>query len=204
MKLKEALNEIGRPFVIEDCSRDNLPEFFKEMGYKIGAEIGPYHGEFTAKFCEAGLKMYAIDPWIAYLGAGRSENKQDKQDTNYDIAKRNLGKYDNCEIIRSYSMDALSKFENNSLDFVYIDGDHRFRYIAEDITEWTNKVKKGGVVSGHDYFNTDPWANNVLCQVKSVVDAYIDAYRIEKFYIFGKLEETKQKNDRFYSWMFIK
>ncbi len=48
-------------------------------------------------------------------------------------------------------MDALEDFEDNSLDFVYIDGDHNFKHISEDIYEWTKKVRSGGIVSGHDY-----------------------------------------------------
>lgn len=204
MILKEALKEKGKPFIVPDCSRDNLPEFFKQMGYILGVEIGPYHGEFTAKFCQVGLEMYAIDPWMAYLGAGRSENRQEKQDANYEIAKKNLAKYQNCYIIKATSMEALENFADSSLDFVYIDADHRFRYIAEDIFEWAKKVRSGGVVSGHDYFNTDPWATNVQCQVKAVVDAYIKVMGIENFYIFGKLDNPQHKNDRYYSWMFIK
>ena len=47
----------GRPVEIPDCSRDELPELFAEIGYKVGAEIGVYKGAFTEKFCNAGLTM---------------------------------------------------------------------------------------------------------------------------------------------------
>lgn len=180
-----------------NISRDELPKLFKDMGLKVGAEIGVYHGEFTKKFCEAGLKMYAIDPWAAYLGAGRSENKTDKQDLNYNIAQKNLSPYPDCKLIRKSSMDALEDFDDQSLDFVYIDGDHRFRYIAEDLTEWYKKVRSGGVISGHDYFCTAPNANNVLCHVKPVVDAFVKTYGLKSFYIIGQ-------NDKTPSWVIIK
>ena len=200
MKLIDAIkNEKGLPFNVPDCSRDNLPEFFKEMNFKIGAEIGTYRGEYTEKFCKVGLTMYAIDPWIGYIGAGRSEQKQDMQDTNFEIAQKRLAPYKDCTLVRKTSMEALADFKNESLDFVYIDGDHRFPYIAEDLYEWYSKVKKGGIISGHDYFCTDPWASNVLCKVGPVVDAFVKAYRIENLYVFGD-----PKKEKALSWMFIR
>lgn len=196
MKLIDAIKQKGRPFTVHDCSRDELPEFFKQMGYKVGAEIGVYHGEFTKKFCEGGLAMYAIDPWMAYLGAGRTENVQEKQDINFEEAKKNLSTYPNCKMIRKISMEALNDFKNESLDFVYIDGDHKFRFIAEDISEWEKKVRHGGVISGHDYFNTNPRATNVICHVGAIVDAFAKIKDWD-FYVFGD-------SDRTLSWMFLK
>ncbi len=206
MKLINAIKLHGSPFTIPDCGRDELPEFFKQMGYKVGAEIGVYKGEFTEKFCKAGLKMYAIDPWLAYVGAGRTQQKQDRQDFLYGHTKRTLAPYPECKIIRKTSFEASKDFKDGSLDFVYIDGDHRFKYIAEDIVEWEKKVRRGGAVSGHDYFCTDPQANNVLCQVGAIVDAFVKAYQIGDFYAFGRSKPLEQeaKNDRYLSWMWIK
>lgn len=206
MKLIDGLKLKGRPAEIPDCSRDDLPEFFVEMGFKAGAEIGIHKGAYTEKFCKAGLKMYAIDPWMAYIGAGRTQQEQARQDFLYGHTQRALAPYKDCTIIRKTSMDALKDFETESLDFVYIDGDHRFPFIAEDIYQWYFKVKKGGIISGHDYFCTDPGANNVICHVKTVVDAFVKTYGIENFYVFGRskpLEEEK-RDDRVLSWMFVK
>ena len=197
MKIKDGLNLQGKPAEIPDCSRDDLPQFFVDMGFTVGAEIGVYRGEFTEKLCKAGLSIYAIDPWMGYYGAGRSERRSEMQNTNYNFALQKLSPFNNCTIIRKTSMDALNDIEAASLDFVYIDGDHRFRYIAEDLSEWSEKVKKGGIVCGHDYFCTSPQANNVIIQVKAVVDAYIGTYQIPNFYVFGKGDKTL-------SWMFIK
>lgn len=206
MKLIDGIKKIGLPYQIPNCSRDELPAFFKEMGYKVGAEIGVFRGEFTKKFCEVDLKMYAVDPWIGYVGAGRSEKVQDKQNINLQHAKKNLAPYPNCKIIRKTSMDAVKDFKDGSLDFVYIDGDHRFKYIAEDIFEWEKKVRSGGAVSGHDYFFTNPRATNVICHVGPVVDAFVKVKGIKNFYVFGRTKPQKKarKNDRTLSWMWIK
>jgi len=207
MYIIDGIKLSGKPAKIPESSRDQLPEFFINMGFKKGAEIGVYRGEFTEEFAEAGLEMYAIDPWIGYVGAGRTEKIQNKQDVNYTHAKDKLSKYKNCTLVRKSSMDALNNFKDGSLDFVYIDGDHRFRFIAEDIVEWYKKVRIGGVVSGHDYFNTPPKATNVICHVKEVVDAFTKAYDIENFYTVGHFaskEKAKTHSDRTLSWMFVK
>jgi hypothetical protein len=208
MKLIDAINNLEgeSPIRIPNTFRCDFPDFLVEMGYKVGAEIGVYKAQFTDLFCKAGLKMYAIDPWKAYAGAGRTQKAQDRQDFLYSHACRVLAPYSNCTIIRKSSMDALSDFKDGSLDFVYIDADHTFRYVAEDIVEWEKKVRKGGIVSGHDYFTTIPEARNVICHVEVIVDAYVRAFNIEKFYIFGKAipGEEKTKDDKYPSWMWIK
>ncbi|MHA2061093.1 MAG: class I SAM-dependent methyltransferase [Candidatus Sifarchaeia archaeon] len=203
MILIDAIKHKDNPFWVPDCPRNDLPRFFVDMGYKVGAEIGVFKGEYTKKFCEVGLKMYAVDPWIGYVGAGRSEKVNNKQNKNFQYAKKTLAPYPNCKIIRKTSMDGVKDFKDGSLDFVYIDGDHRFRYIAEDIFEWEKKVRSGGAVSGHDYFYTNPKANNVICHVGPIVDAFVKVKDIENFYVFGQLKKGG-RNDRTLSWMWIK
>jgi len=201
MKIIEGIKNKGAPFIIPDCSRDDLPEFFKEMGYTVGAEIGVYKGEFTEKFCKAGLKMYAIDPWHSYSGAGRASKDQARQEFLYQHTQRTLTPYNDCTIIRKTSMDAVPWFKDRSLDFVYIDGDHNFKHVAQDIYEWTWKVRLGGVVAGHDYFTTNPRARNLICHVGSVVDAYIKVFGIKNWYIFGR----DDKSDGYaLSWFWIR
>lgn len=182
-------------------SRNNLPKFLVEQGYKVGAEVGVYKGEFTEKFCQAGLKMYAIDPWRAFKGQGRTQQRQERQDFIYGHASRLLAPYD-CTLIRKTSMEALEDFADESLDFVYLDGDHSFLPVAEDIFHWEKKVRKGGVVAGHDYDLTAPHATNTVIHVKPVVDAYCQVFGIDNLYVFGKTGESK--NDNYASWMWIK
>ena len=183
--IKEGLKLKGRPAEIIDCGRDDLPQFFLDQGYKVGAEIGVYKGEYTEKLLSAGLKVYGIDPWLAYgnYNAYRKLQKfQFRQDFLYEHTKRTLSKYlknKQCEIVKKTSMDAIEDFEDNSLDFVYIDGHHGFRYVAEDLVEWTRKVKTGGVVSGHDYaLNNKKPRDPYVLQVKYVLHAYTEAFRV--------------------------
>ena len=205
MTIVEGLALEGRPAQIPDCTREDLPQFFIEQGYKVGAEIGAYKGEFTASFAKVGLTIHAIDPWKAYIGAGRTQQAQERQDFLFGHTQRILEPYHNAIVIRKTSMDALKDFADGSLDFVYIDGDHSFPYIAADIYEWTKKVRIGGVVSGHDYFNTPPHASNVLCHVKAAVDAYTRLYRMDRWYVIGRFRpEIDERHDKYLSWLWIR
>lgn len=202
MKLIDAIKQTGKPFIIPDCSRDDLPEFFKELGFKVGAEIGVERGEYSELLCKAGLKVYAIDPWLQYndyVDGGFWQNKLDK---NYKRAVDRLSKYD-CKVMRQMSMDAVQEFEDGSLDFVYIDGNHGFKHITEDLYEWTKKVRKGGIIAGHDYtliktsipFHID---------VKYVIDAWTQALNLNWYLLGSKDKKPGEKRDRHRSWMWFK
>jgi hypothetical protein len=60
-------------------------------------------------------------------------------------------------------MQAVTKFADNSLDFVYLDGNHTYDFVKQDLNAWYNKVKVGGILAGHDY---------PLKSVKQAVDEF--------------------------------
>ena len=195
MRIIDALSRKGAPASIPECQRADLPQFFVDMGYTIGAEIGVYKAGFTEKFCKVGLKMFAIDGWCAYDEYNEpSRNIQARQDFLYGHAQRVLAPYPSCTIIRKPSMEALVDFQNESLDFVYIDANHTFKYVVEDIYEWSKKVRKGGVIAGHDYAETN------IIKVKIAVKAYTRAYGIKNWYVLG----AEVRGEQFSSWFWIK
>lgn len=195
--------ETRSPIEIPNIGRDNLPGLFKELGFKVGAEIGVLDGEFAEKFLVANpdLKMYGIDPWECIDGFDDYSNKVLAR--SYLDAKQRLGKY-NCTIIKKTSMGALDDFEDNSLDFVYIDGDHEFKSVILDICGWIKKVKVGGIIAGHDfrrYVNYDS-----RCHVVAAVSGYVLAYLVKPWFVLGSKEKkTKGEiRDKDRSWMWVK
>ena len=212
MKIIEGLKFEGKPFEIPDCGRDDLPAFFVEMGYKVGAEIGTAKGVYAEVIAKSGLKLYAIDPWLVYDGYVKGEDEKERKaggydqqemDRQYEHVKKLLAPYD-CTIIRKTSMEALADIPNESLDFVYIDANHEFKYVVEDIYEWSKKVRKGGVISGHDYLFTTPRVSDKI-HVKHVLPAYTAAYEIYPWYIIGRKDKVPgEKRDPFRSWFWIK
>ena len=203
MKLIDGLKLKGRAQEIPDCSRDDLPEFFKEMGFKFGAEIGVARGEFTEEFAKAGLTIYAIDPWLSYSDY-IDDRGQKVEDEIFEKTKAKLAPYPNCKIVRKSSVEAAKDFEDGSLDFVYIDGNHQFMYVAEDLAIWSKKVKVGGIICGHDYIYTNPKTAAGICHVIYVVNAYTQAYKIDDWYLLGrKHAEPGEKRDKFRSFMWF-
>ncbi len=104
-------------------------------------------------------------------------------------------------------MDAIHDFENESLDFVYIDGHHGFKFVAEDIWGWSHKVKKGGIICGHDYeYGKLRKGEPYFMQVKQVIDAYTHAFRIDNWYVVGAKEKTREGEvrDQYRSWFWFK
>jgi len=203
-KIIEGIKFSGKPFEIPDCSRDDLPEFFKEMGYKVGAEIGVLRGEFTEKFGQAGLKMYAIDSWKNYLDYHRHP-AEEPYEIMYEMTKKRLEPYD-CTIIRKTSMEAVEGFKANSLDFVYIDGNHKLRHVIDDIYEWSLRVRSGGVICGHDYtFSACSPHSHYACHVPYAVKLYTQIWKIPSWYILGEYRAAEgEKRDKHRSWMWIK
>ncbi len=53
--------------------------------------------------------------------------------------------------VRMISWEAASNYKDESLDFVFIDASHDYESVKKDIIAWLPKVKKGGILAGHDY-----------------------------------------------------
>lgn len=137
---------------MEFTNRVELAYYFNELGFKTGAEVGVAAGAFSETLCKAipGLKLYCIDPWTTYRGNNRGGGIG-RHTRNYETAKERLKGYD-ATLIRKKSIEALTDVPDGSLDFVFIDGNHDFDYVMEDIIGWTRKVRSGGIVSLHDYY----------------------------------------------------
>jgi hypothetical protein len=130
----------------------SLPRIIRNLGFKVGAEIGVCEGLYSEILIRSNpdLKLYAIDPWTEYEGY-KDYHLADLQQ-KYEEARIRLKPY-NVEFIRDFSMNAVKRFADESLDFVYIDAAHDYNHVLEDIREWEKKVKKGGIIAGHDYGN---------------------------------------------------
>jgi len=98
------------------------------------------------------------------------------QNDNYAQAQRALEPY-NATIMRAASLDAVGEFADGSLDFVYIDGDHRFDACVQDLIRWAPKVRNGGLVMLHDYCAFE------RAGVMPAVDAYTHSHRIDPWYV---------------------
>lgn len=134
-----------------------LVALFNHMDAKQGAEIGVYNGEKSIlldRYLNLD-KLYLIDPYIVYKDVSINDS-QKVHDTRYNMICFMFENNSNIEIIRKKSRDAINDIPDNSLDFVYIDADHSYEEIKWDIENWIKKVRKGGIISGHDYHGSLP------------------------------------------------
>jgi len=161
-------------------NRNHLAELYAELGFTKGAEIGVRRGRYTEILCRANpdLHMLCIDPWHVH----EAKYHQKKQDEIYAYAIEKLARY-NTTVIRKTGMDALADIPDRSLDFVFIDGNHRFDWIMMDLIHWPKKVRKGGIISVHDVYNGE-------VGVVQAVQAYVRSHNIIPWYITKELQPT--------------
>jgi hypothetical protein len=87
-------------------------------------------------------------------------------------------------------MDALADIPNDSLDFVYIDANHLYGYVAMDLMQWAGKVKKGGFIAGHDYFH--PYGSLSCRGIAPAVDGFCRSAFVENFWVLGSKRTLKR------------
>jgi predicted O-methyltransferase YrrM len=113
---------------------------------EVGSWKGATGGAIGQVLKENDGKLFCCDPWAnATCNADHSDI--------LEIFKKNISELeleDNVVIIREQSIDAYKHFEDESLDIVFLDGLHMYNYIAPDIIYFYPKVKKGGIIAGHD------------------------------------------------------
>ena len=134
-------------------SIDNLPD-----GSTI-VEIGAWMGKsvkFTAQYIKEKnrkLKYIVIDTFKG------SQNEKEHLEivkkyggTIKEVFYRNIKNLeDYVTVIEKDSNNAFFDLKDNSVDLLFIDGDHSFEQVSKDILNFYDKVKIGGVISGDDY-----------------------------------------------------
>ena len=139
------------PIEVPNVGRADLARLFAALDYRTGAEIGVKEGVYSAALLDANprLHLYAIDSW-ALAPDNPHIGGQALMDRYYETARTRLSP-DRCHLMRMLSAEAVTTFTPGSLDFVYIDGAHDAANVMHDLTAWSQIVRPGGIVSGHDY-----------------------------------------------------
>jgi hypothetical protein len=121
------------------------------------------------------MRWYAVDPWVSYPAWQDTKNSLPPEEASafmasaYEEARQRLSRFHHCTLLRMFSIEAAAQIPDGSLDLVYIDGNHGYDAVLEDLTRWAPKVRRGGVVSGHDY---RVFANKPFIQVIEAVRTY--------------------------------
>ena len=203
---KNQLDDTGeRPVRIPNVNRLFLTGWLQELGFKVGVEVGVAQGKYLRSLCFANPNMffYGVDAEVMYPGYTDIVNQRD-----LDYLKKTLlsvmAPYPNHKMIRKFSMDAVKDFEDNSIDFVYIDANHNDPYVTQDIEEWTKKVRPGGIVSGHDYITKELDGLHWDYDVVAAVDKYVKNHNLTLFLLGLDEKYPGIVRESIRSWMFVK
>lgn len=102
-------------------------------------------------------RYVAIDPFKSYDGYKGHNFNDVLQGAEDEIYQKTLAVGRDClgdrfELIRAFSAEVADRIDGESVDFVFIDGNHRFQFVLDDLRNYWPKVAPGGYLCGHDYF----------------------------------------------------
>jgi len=117
--------------ILEKLINENQCRFVAEIGVR-GGHI-PWYLLHRSKIIE---KYYAVDDDFSVLN------------------KALISRFPHIFVPCNLTSKEASKVVQNNLDLVFIDANHGYDYVKEDIELWIPKTKKGGIICGHDYSDT--------------------------------------------------
>lgn len=204
-KNKYNLDLTTSPIEIRNTGRIDIVRWIRELDLKTFAEIGVDHADFSKLIVDNNpqLTLYGIDPYLKY-DEYREYSNQAQMDHIYDYAYSKMaghiqdGRY---HLIRKTSEEALKDFADESLDGVYIDANHEGEYPYYDIVNWAKKVRKGGLVMGHDFVRI----RSLDFTIKDALERYVKEENINPWFVVGSNDkQAGEVRDRVRSWFFVK
>ena len=147
-------------------------------------EVGSWFGMSTVfmavEIINSGknIKFDAVDNWKG------SEVTRDPKSEWYEPLLETDGVYDKflenikpvgniINPVRKESIIAAKDYKNKSLDFVFIDAGHSYVDVLNDIKAWFPKIKKGGIIAGHDYVDDEDVKRAVNVMFPDIINVMI-------------------------------
>jgi hypothetical protein len=164
-----------------------------------GVELGVFRGDFAEQLLSTwkGGPLLLIDAWLHLPDYFDSWNLSDKEmEGNYHVTRHKLAGFtQRTQFFRMRSEVAATIVAENSCDFIHIDANHSYLAVTRDLQMWYPKLRIGGLMSGHDYFDaeadesfepilvndSEPMKLDRLTSygVKSAVDHFVRGVRVE-------------------------
>lgn len=163
------------------ASRNEVGHWLNWLGLNgTGVEVGVFQGEFSQLLLQTWecSRLTSVDPWRQFPSEDYVDTcnfSQKQHDLNYSSTAVRLAPFGiRSQILRATSVEASPQFESRSLDFVYLDAQHHYEAVRDDIALWHSRVRSGGVIGGHDYL--DGRLPSGLYGVKRAVDEFTTAH----------------------------
>lgn len=156
-------------------SRKDIGSYLNSVGLLgEGVEIGVEYGGNAHQILSSwkGSKLHLVDPYIKWPDEEYCDMANHANwDLAWQAANNTLSQFSGrTNWLRMTSDEAVSHFADESLDFIYIDGNHHNPQFQRDLDNWFPKVRKGGLFSGHDFYDMD--MPTYRCEVKSTVSKF--------------------------------
>lgn len=139
---------MGQLWLHENIDKE-IKKFTNIKWVEIGVRFG-YNAENVLNNYDINT-IYLIDPYceLPYLTHlfSTEKVKEYKRDAHH-----RLHDYTNkCVWLEDFSQNVCDEIKNDSIDILYIDGDHSYEAVLQDLKLYYDKVKKGGLIIGDDY-----------------------------------------------------
>lgn len=116
----------------------------------VVAELGAFAGDSTRQFLASDkvARLYSVDWWMGGYDADDQASSANmvEAEAAFDLL---LGDSRLVKVRDDTVRAALTV--PDGLDMVYLDADHRYHFVVQDLAAWVPKVKAGGFIAGHDY-----------------------------------------------------
>jgi hypothetical protein len=182
-KMSVYLNNLKNMFKIFDTRNEMLQYYCDKLSNPKLLEIGVFKGgflNFLVKNCNIG----SIDAVDLFHGVTCSGDVDGNDVVSYDVGTSYLElteKYKdvpNINIIKSDSITFLQNQHDDTYDIIYIDGDHSYNGVKNDLINAYSKIKNGGYIMGHDYeMNMNKAKNSYNFGTKQAVDEFCINYK---------------------------
>lgn len=180
------------PTVVVDTLADRKPLTVLEVGVEYGGYLDIYYPQFEPHV----EKFYLVDLWQTEGNDDHFTKFEDRVEQGYARVKKLYGDNPKVEMCKGASVERAKDFEDEFFDYIYIDADHTKEAVLQDLNAWYPKVKKGGIIAGHDTY-CDP--NNVSYEFFDVEGA------LEEFFGPEEQEQIHMTNEYAYkTWVYIK
>jgi len=144
----------------------------------LGAEVGVAFGGMSLALLQGlpSVSLLGVDPYVPYDDDDVMSLSEKHMDaiccwTVRRVQSAHPGRW---KLDRRPSVEAAAGVPDGWLDFVFLDGDHRYDAIAKDIRAWMPKVRKGGLICGHDFTPGWPGVIQAVQEAAATLDGFTD------------------------------
>jgi len=146
-------------------------------------EIGVRRGINFSNLIKCKPKLaVAVDCWEEVPGKPEYNDlgeSQQQLDGEYNSFMMEFGVLPNVRVVREFSIEAAKMFPDGYFDFVYIDAAHTYEEVLLDCKAWYPKIKKNGILAGHDYFPDERIWRGLPCGVYQAVNEFVKEKRMK-------------------------